>query len=178
MPRLFLALELPDSIKAQLLPLRQLVPAGSKLVPQANMHITLVFIGKAELEPVRQALKRLKFPMASITLADPGCFRQRNGSHFWVGLRDNTGLLDLHQQLLTALKQVGLKPDDKPFRPHITLARYKGALSEGARRPFLSQRVPTPAMTFQPPHFSLYSSETLPEGPIYRIEERYPLKAE
>lgn len=178
MPRLFLALELPDSIKAQLLPLQRLAPAGSKLVPRVNMHITLVFIGKAELEPVRQALNHLKFPAVSITLAEPGCFRQRKGSHFWVGLRDNTGLLDLHQQLVTALKEAGLEPDDKPFRPHITLARYKGALRESARRPFLSQRVPTPAMTFQPPYFSLYSSETLPEGPLYRIEERYPLEAE
>lgn len=178
MPRLFLGLELPDSIKAQLLPLQKLAPAGSKRVPPANMHITLVFIGKAELMPTHRALERLEHSPVAITLTEPGCFKQRNGAHFWIGLRNNTGLLDLRRKLFNALQKAELEPDDKPFSPHITLARYKGALSESARRPFLNQTLPTPALTFQVPHFSLYSSATLSEGPIYKIEERYPLPIE
>lgn len=173
MPRLFLALELPDSIKAYLLPLQDNLPAGSNLVPPANLHITLVFIGKAEPQKVSQALNHMKYPAVSISLEEPGCFKQRNGTHFWVGLKDNSGLLDLRQQLLSALQGTGLKPDDKPFRPHITLARCKGALSESARQPFLSQPLAASAISFQPPYFSLYSSETLPEGPIYHIVERF-----
>jgi len=61
------------------------------------MPLTLVFIGKVELEPVHQALNHLNYPPVLLTLSEPGCFRQRKGSQFWVGLRENTALLDLPQ---------------------------------------------------------------------------------
>lgn len=176
MQRLFVALEIPDAIKAQLLDLQQAAPPGCRLVPHANLHLTLAFIGKAELAHVQHVLKPIRHPPVELTTDAPGCFSRGKGTTFWVGFRLSTGLLSLQNHVQTRLREASLiAPDDKAFQPHVTLARCNKRIRSGDRQMFLSQQLPHPPTLFPADHFILYSSETLPEGPVYRVEARYPL---
>jgi 2'-5' RNA ligase len=130
MPRLFVAIDLPDAIKQQLLDLQTHIPTA-RWTKLEQMHLTLRFIGEVPDEQVAP----IKSSLATVT-ASPFELTLRNVGHFppgkrtlprvlWVGIDKQPALNDLHQQIESALSQLGFKPDNKSFSPHITLAWLK-----------------------------------------------------
>lgn len=72
----------------------------------------------------------------------------------------------LARDLLGSLVQRGFTPDLKPWRVHMTLARkVVNPRRHGAIEP----------VEWNVEGFVLVESETLPEGPRYRVLERWPL---
>jgi len=58
-----------------------------RLVKPVNIHLTLHFIGQAELDKTADALEQVSVQQFAIELNGPGVFRSRNGSiTFWVGV--------------------------------------------------------------------------------------------
>jgi 2'-5' RNA ligase len=178
MPRLFVAIDLPDAIKQQLLDLQTHIPTA-RWTKLEQMHLTLRFIGEVpdeEVEPIKSAL--------AIVTASPFELTLRNVGHFpsgkrtlprvlWVGIDKQPALNDLHQQIESALSQLGFKPDNKSFSPHITLARLK--LNRPARQVdhFLSKHERIHAGTFTATEFRLYSSLLMPHGAVYTVERSF-----
>lgn len=81
MARLFLGLELPDALADGLVPLRAGLPHNCRPVPRANLHITLVFIGSADLALVSALLNShtgvaaIQQPPFSVSLSGLGYFQ-------------------------------------------------------------------------------------------------------
>jgi RNA 2',3'-cyclic 3'-phosphodiesterase len=173
MPRLFVGLEIPATIRKALACLQERVPRSSRLSPLDQWHLTLVFIGQAELPLVQAVLTGITHRTPKIILTKPGCFGAKQRLTYWIGAEPTQALCSLYQAVLADLQNAGLQPDGKPFVPHITLARDSTA-SPDERDRFLQQRIP-PGLEFYPAEFCLYSSETQPTGPTYRVEGRYRL---
>jgi RNA 2',3'-cyclic 3'-phosphodiesterase len=96
------------------------------------MHLTLVFLGSQPREAVPQLAACVEraasgFADLKIELKGLGVFPDWRGPRvLWVGVRERTRqLAGLRERLVDELRKHGLKFDDKPFQPHLTLARFK-----------------------------------------------------
>jgi 2'-5' RNA ligase len=131
--RLFAGIELPadarTAIEVGTAPLRTTIP-GFRWVPAENLHLTLVFLGWAEpddVDPIRAALEASVTPVGSFTarLGPTGRFPERGKARvLWVGFTAGADAL----ADLAARARAGVADritDDRPFRPHITIARAK-----------------------------------------------------
>jgi 2'-5' RNA ligase len=133
--RLFLALWPDDDTRAKLLVWQQAQtwPAGARLTPASNLHLTLHFLGQvpeARLPALQQALPA---PGGPVTLTLDRVDVWPNGV---AVLRPETtppALLALHARLGDTLTQMGLPLESRPYQPHVTLARRaKGLIPQAA----------------------------------------------
>jgi 2'-5' RNA ligase len=83
-------------------------------------------------------------------------------------------LFQLHKKVNDALFALGIEPDRRAFRPHITLARCKGVTSN-ALKPFLRMHEAFETASFRVESYGLFSSDGGFYGPIYKCLENNPL---
>src|SRR5579863_2242873 len=130
--RLFTAIDLPAEI---LLRLERLLSALRtealiKWSPLDNLHITLKFIGQwpdERLDELEQALSSLA-PRSSfeVEVKDLGWFpNERSPRVLWAGVHGGEPLLKLVNDTEARLQKLGIKKEERPFAPHLTLARIK-----------------------------------------------------
>lgn len=167
--RCFVALTLPAEIRRALIALQ---PAGEGLrrVPEEQLHLTLHFLGPADVAVARAALESVALEPLPLTLTGTGAFAHRHGGALWVGVRLTDGLTALHQRVGEALATTGYTPSSRPFHPHLTVARWKRGR---APRAFLDQAVPP--LAFQPDALTLFTSELTPSGAVHRVAWRHEL---
>lgn len=177
MIRLFVAIALPEPMRARLAMLAGGVP-GAKWVDPDNMHLTLRFIGEVpedRLTDIHHGLSRIRQPRFEVTLAGIGYFKQgRNPTVLWIGLERNNALQQLHEKVDQALLREGLPSDGRRFSPHITLARLQRA-PEARVAAFVADNNLFRAPPFAAESFTLFSSFLSSSGAIYTAEAEYPL---
>src|SRR5690625_2463672 len=140
MARLFVGLQIPTALKTHLKRLQLAVPSGARVSRPVNWHLTLAFIGEADLALAKEALAAGAYNAPHVVLTAPGWFGRSERRTYWLGTEQTPSLLALHQALHADLRAAGLTPDDKPFVPHITLARGRGTSAE--EEYFRQQTVP------------------------------------
>ncbi|GGC51543.1 RNA 2',3'-cyclic phosphodiesterase [Siccirubricoccus deserti] len=177
MLRLFVALALPDEVKAQLGMLACGIP-GARWVPRENYHLTLRFIGEVEpwrAEEVDEALANIRARPFELSLRGVGTFEKGGRiSALWVGVEKTEALAFLQGKVETALQRIGLEPERKRFAPHVTLARTERASPEKVIAYVQAHnlfRAPPVAVE----HFTLYSSRLGKEAAVYVPEVEYEL---
>jgi 2'-5' RNA ligase len=96
---------------------------------------------------------------------------------FFAGVPLSPGLVALQKKVTAATSQCGFKPEDRPYHPHITLARNRGR-ENGVR--VLKPRVgPAPEFAgFTASEFLLYESFPDSQGSRYEVRARFGLAAE
>jgi len=173
--RLFVALTIPDSVSKKLAALQPEPVKQIRLVKPMNIHLTLHFIGQADLDKTANVLEQVSVQQFTIKLKEPGLFRSKNGSiTFWVRVQENEKLLELYNEIAFALTDVGYQKEERKFSPHITLARCKKGISRPIIDKFLQQK-DSAFSALQITEFGLYSSNLTNAGPIYKLEHVYPL---
>jgi RNA 2',3'-cyclic 3'-phosphodiesterase len=127
--RLFIAIPLAEAVETELKRLTaRLHPAAPNLrwsAPQ-SWHITLQFLGNTNEEQYPCLLPRLSALKAApfaIEFEGLGVF-DRAGV-FFLGVAPSPPLLALHKKVIAATQSCGFEPEDRPYHPHITLARSK-----------------------------------------------------
>lgn len=178
--RLFVAIPLPETIKADLARLTGGLP-GARWSPPVNQHLTVRFIGEVDgvaYESIRRTLGAIERDPFPLTLSGVGFFPPRKTPRvLWAGVEDEPRLHELHQAVDRALVQAGLEPERRKFSPHITLARLQGTPSNRVAR-FLEGNALFRAGPFQVSAIDLYSSRLRPSGAIYTREESYSWKTQ
>ncbi len=182
--RLFIGIPLAPAVTDQLATLRARLerPAdGLRWSGPESWHITLQFLGattESQYASVVQHLHSLVAAPVPIHLEGLGFF-DRAGV-FFVSVPITPKLANLQQRIMAATSLCGFVPEDRPFHPHITLARNKGQ-SAGIRT--LKTRVgslgwPAPTFpAFTAREFLLYESFPGQSGSRYDIRARFPLHA-
>jgi RNA 2',3'-cyclic 3'-phosphodiesterase len=137
--RLFVALDLPDTVRhalAELIANLKPKSRGARWVQPENLHITLKFIGHVGNEK----LSPIQSELSSIHTAQPielhfggmGFFpNERRPRAFWCGVAGSPNLAELAADIDRALVPLGIEAETRPFTPHLTLARFKS--DEGVR---------------------------------------------
>lgn len=169
MPRLFVAIDLPDALKAKLAGLRDDALPG-RWTPPHKYHLTLQFMGEVDEEgtaTAEQALADLQADTFSVQGQGLGVFPSpRRPRVLFAALDSSPALLELQAQVGHALRANGFDIDPKPFRPHVTLARLRGATSPAVRA-FLRTHQAFTIDPFGVNRYSLYESVLRPEGAFH-----------
>ena len=179
--RLFLALDLPDRIRRELAAWgRDHVEGrpGLRLVPPRNLHVTLCFLGWREEEEI-ESLARLAgacaAPVRGLSLGSPEWLPRRGSRVLAIDLRDEAGALGALQRRLaeTLAAQAAYRPEKRPFRPHVTIARVRAGAQVSARD---RRSLPSPPpAAFAGSTVTLYRSKLARSGASYQPAARIRL---
>ncbi|HEX2912294.1 MAG TPA: RNA 2',3'-cyclic phosphodiesterase [Chloroflexia bacterium] len=177
MYRLFVAIDLPESVRAMLSRLCFGVP-GARWTPDEQFHLTLRFIGEADpllYRDIKKALGEVFVDPFELTLKGVGHFPPRGRPNvLWVGIEKNETLVKLRNRVENALVQTGVEPEGRKFSPHITLARLKDTPINRVGD-FLTENALFQAGPFPVNEFYLYSSVLTSKGAHHTVEETYSL---
>jgi 2'-5' RNA ligase len=135
--RLFVAIVLPEPVRDEIIRVQQelqpLVPrAVARWTKPDQFHLTLRFLGDVSADGVEDLKKsvgavcRNVWPL-SLRAEGVGFFpNPRSPRVIWVGINDREGrLVDLQQQIETAVGPFSSEPGEKNFTGHVTLSRLK-----------------------------------------------------
>jgi RNA 2',3'-cyclic 3'-phosphodiesterase len=179
--RLFIAIEIPADIRAALADflkeMRALAPQV-KWVCAENMHLTLKFLGEtdaAKLGAIQNVLSGIHSEQpVTLDVHGLGFFPNENRARvFWAGLEASPNLKSLAADIDQAVHRLGFSLEDRPFSPHLTLARLQPpglppklriAAQENRARNFGS---------FSPHDFHLIESKLKPAGAEYTTLQSY-----
>lgn len=139
--RAFIGLEPPPSFVEDVAAMARVLSTEVEgyFVPRQNYHVTLAFlgdIGEAQAREVMDVMDEACACAAAVPMRPDGLgkFGRASDATLWLGLASSPELTDLASCMREALGSRGIRFDDKPFLPHITLARRvrlpKGALPE------------------------------------------------
>jgi 2'-5' RNA ligase len=112
---------------------------GVRWVSTENLHLTLRFLGllpPSRTDVLGQAVDEAARAMDpfEVVLAGAGAFPgDRRPRAIWLGIeRGADDLGRISQALDVALVRTGMAADDRPFRPHLTVARTDAAGTSGS----------------------------------------------
>ncbi len=176
--RLFVAAEVPAELRQRLVELQERlrdVPLALRPVGPAGIHLTLRFIGEVgqeSLESIRAALAApadASLPRFTLRASGLGVFPERGVPRvLWVALE---GELDAATRLAAAVEAAlvgcGLAPEVRPFNPHLTVARVRGA-QRGDWRGGLARLSEVSLGELAVDRYHLYQSQLGPGGAAYR----------
>jgi 2'-5' RNA ligase len=132
-PRLFVAFPLPQQMKKQLgewTKSKRNEWSFSKWVYEQDIHLTLHFLGNTtsqqmgEIISVLTRISNEQVPF-QLGLKGIGIFgKARKPRVLWAGVEGELDHLhQLQKEVTTALSPIGFPPEDRPYCPHVTLAR-------------------------------------------------------
>jgi 2'-5' RNA ligase len=142
--RTFLALWPPRELQQALFDAAApALPAGARVYRPHELHVTLVFLGAvepglaAELD-LRAAGIAAGRRAPELAVRGAGAFPERGRERvLWAGIDETgpPGLSELQRELAAACAELGFAPEERPWSPHVTLARLRpGAGLRVARR--------------------------------------------
>jgi 2'-5' RNA ligase len=181
--RLFTGIAIAPSVRGNLArvlkELRKLAPLNWS--PAENLHITSKFIGEwpderlTELEDVLEGVDPP--PSFEVRIAQFGYFpNPHNPRAFFAGVHAGPEMAALAKQIEEAVKPLGVAKEDRPYSPHLTLARIK---HENIRelREHIANMTNFDFGTFRVAEFQLFLSKTGPRGSVYSTLASYALPA-
>lgn len=186
--RAFLGIGLPrdvrDAVASAVAELRG-SHAPVSWTPAENLHITMKFLGEIppdRLHAVEDALRPAAdaVPPFPMVCEGGGVFPgARNPRIFHAGFLEPLELVRrLQQNMENALSGIGFPREDRPFHPHITVGRTRGALppawGERFLRMFSGRRFGVVPVS----SFTLYRSRLAPGGAVYSPLLVFPLGGE
>jgi RNA 2',3'-cyclic 3'-phosphodiesterase len=176
MPRLFIGLELPEMVRMRLGIVRGPLP-GARWVEPENMHITLRFAGDVDNRQADELVGFLDGIEASpfeMMIREVGAFGGRDPRSLWAGVEAGPDLEHLQRAVERACRSAGLEPETRAFKPHVTLARLRGAKADVVAR-FLGSRASLAVGPMTVDRFVLFSSKPHVGGGPYVVETVFPL---
>jgi 2'-5' RNA ligase len=100
--------------------------------PPDLWHVTVQFLGDVPVERARLAFQalRLSWSKTLLKIQGLGAFPEERAARvLWLGVQENQAFLDLQTEVSNQFLQAGFPVDEKDFRPHLTLARLRNAVS-------------------------------------------------
>jgi len=179
--RSFVAIELPEELKAGLTQLQAQLKSGEqpwvKWVDPYSIHLTLKFLGNITVDRIGEITRAMEaaaqgIPPFHLMVKGLGVFPNlRRVQVAWVGLNGELDKLSqLQQRIESNLARLGFAPESRPFTPHLTLARLRNQASLDERQRFGQLIADTrfeAAYTIEVDTVSLMRSQLTREGAIY-----------
>ena len=180
--RLFTGIGIPYKVRRNLeLLLAHLKPtAYIKWSHADNFHVTTKFIGEwpeERLEELKAALRRIPRPESfAISISGLGWFPNPHSPRvFWCRIQTPETLGALARSTEDALAEIGIAREDRPFSPHLTLARIQGPANLLPLKQAVAQLPSVDFGRFSPGSFHLYLSRPGPHGSVYTVLDSYPI---
>lgn len=176
--RLFVAIDPPDTARKKIGRIAQDL-AGARWTREEQLHVTLRFLGTvpaSDAPSIADALDGAAVPPFSLTAEGFGVFPSfRAPRVLWVGLSPAAPIAALHAEIESRLGTLSaVEADEKPFSPHLTLARLTRT-PPAAVREWMGARERFAEGPWSVEAFFLYASTLTPGGAIHRRLREYAL---
>jgi 2'-5' RNA ligase len=179
--RLFTGISLEPSVLTKLTGAQHLLRSSARLKwsPPDNLHVTLKFIGQwpderlGELQATLDAIPMV--PAFPVDVSRFGFFPNPHRPHsFFAGVHAGPELAALAARIDGALAKIGCSPEQRPYTPHITLARIKRDDDVRGLRERIASMANQEFGSFDVTRFHLYESKQSAAGSVYTILASYP----
>ncbi|MFZ5808772.1 MAG: RNA 2',3'-cyclic phosphodiesterase [Chloroflexota bacterium] len=188
--RAFIAIELPPATQTKLGEIsrrlqKDLQGAPIRWVKAENIHLTLKFLGEVSLNNL-QVLKDILTSEAAdtspfeISIGDLGAFpSSKRARVLWVSVAAPQELLNLQRSIESQTTRLGYSSEDRPFTPHLTLARVnRSAAPPDYNR--IAQALQATQIGFVDvvavKDIKLFKSDLQPGGSVYTCLHTAPFK--
>src|ERR1700693_2051194 len=131
--RIFIGIDLDPEVRTRI---ERFIEGVEGFAPDArwarpeSLHITLKFIGEQppeRVEAITERLRRVESSAFEIRAAGHGFFPTAKAPRvFWIGIHASPQLAALAEMIDVAVAELGVPREDRPFSPHLTLARAGG----------------------------------------------------
>jgi RNA 2',3'-cyclic 3'-phosphodiesterase len=180
--RLFVALEIPSTVRENLAALvdsLRRISKGPRWVRAENLHVTLKFLGEvaeAKVGAIRNALREIHSEQV-VTLNFRGLGFFPNEKHprvFWAGIEASPNLKTLAAEIDSRLEKSGIRREQRPFSPHLTLARFERPVLSDALHKAIAANRELDSGSLRTSEFHLIQSELKPSGAEYTTLASFP----
>jgi 2'-5' RNA ligase len=196
--RIFIGIDLDPEVRARI---SRFLEGVESFAPEArwvrpeSLHVTLKFIGEQtpeQVESIAERLRRVESNAFEIRFTGYGYFPTAKAARvFWIGIQAGPQLADLAASIDVAVAELGVPREDRPYSPHLTLARGGPGRRSGSPK---RQKGETANTTFAvldkrltamddldfgvttASEFVLYQSQLSPTGSKYTRLHRFPLR--
>lgn len=180
--RAFVAIDLPEALHAALGEAQQGFRSAchdARWTRPEGIHLTLKFLGEISDAQARQVVEALAqigpFEPFSVEVKGFGFFPHAGRPRvFWAGVTAPPALAGLAERVEGELVKVGFAREERPFSPHLTLARFPVPRPQAALAAAVAARAATSLGRFEASEFSLFESKLSPQGAQYRKVRRFP----
>ena len=194
--RLFIAIDIEDAIRERI---TRFVDGVLNFAPDCrwvkpeSLHVTLKFIGEqpeAAVQNIKRELASIAGSASEIHFRGYGFFPTAKSARvFWIGMESGPQLAELATMVDSKMASLGIPTEERPFSPHLTLARAGGGSGSPRWRKedkpnrvfqYLQERLAVlhaPEFgTMTPRGFVLYQSQLSPKGSKYTKLARFELQ--
>jgi RNA 2',3'-cyclic 3'-phosphodiesterase len=183
--RLFVALEIPAAVRDNLATLiKELHNAEPKArwVRAENLHVTLKFLGEApseKLQEIRNALSAVHSEQpVELDFRGLGIFpNEIRPRVLWAGMHASPNVQSLAASMDQALEKLGFPREERPFTPHLTLARFSSPRMTEKLRAAIQQNMARESGRVKTNEFHLIESKLKPSGAEYTRLASFPFAA-
>jgi len=150
---------------------------GVRWSDRAGWHLTLQFYGmvdEAREQQLREQLRSVEAGVLDLAVRGMGTF-ERAGV-LWAGVVPSVELQGLQWRVVSAGAACGFVAEERPYSPHITIARRKGRGVRGDFPKDIELDAKREFGSFVASEFVLYESVAGPEGSRYEVRDRFPLR--
>src|SRR5256884_3509243 len=137
--RIFVALDIDASIRAHIARFIEGVDGfapDARWVRPESLHVTLKFIGEQPLDRVQaitERLQRVEGSAFEVRAGGYGFFPTAKAPRvFWIGIHAGPQLAELAKSIDMDVAEVGIPREDRPYSPHLTLARVGAGRRSGS----------------------------------------------
>jgi 2'-5' RNA ligase len=142
--------------------------SGGRPTAPNLIHLTLAFVGEQpqiRVDSLRRLASVIRARSFVLSLDEIGGFRRK--SIAWLGASSPPSeLATLYAELARALRSRGFPVDERPYAPHLTLARHSPTI--------IDRRLSEP-IRWRVTSFALVASELASNGPSYCTLAEWPL---
>ena len=196
--RIFIGIDLDPEVRARIGRFLEGVEGfapDARWVRPESLHITLKFIGEQppeRVEAIAERLRRVEGNAFEIRAGGYGFFPTAKAPRvFWIGIHTGPRLAELAESIDIATAELGIPREDRPYSPHLTLARAgaerrsgspKGRKGAGSNAKFgvleklLAGIGELDFGTMTANEFILYQSQLSPAGSKYTKLQRFRMK--
>lgn len=176
--RVFVAIDLSEGVRAALVQAQTRLRAACahnqdiRWTRPEGLHITLKFLGEIPADQVPALVAALQgvgpFERFPVEVKGFGFFPDgRHPRVLWAGIDAPSTLRELAERVDAALSKLDFPPEDRPFRPHLTLARFRTQRPDPALEDALEQVSSTSLGSFEVTEYFLFESRLRASGAEY-----------
>ncbi|MGC9976861.1 MAG: RNA 2',3'-cyclic phosphodiesterase [Syntrophales bacterium] len=183
--RSFLAIDPPQEIFNEIIKiqerLRKTLQGDIRWLRPEGIHLTLKFFGyihDSDVANISNVVKNSVANMKALLLnmrslgAFPTVTRPRV---LWLGIDGDTdAVINLQMRIDATLENCGFKKEDRPFKPHLTLARVKEPKGLIGLAEALKKNEDYDAGSFYVRGLTLFKSDLKPTGAVYTKLSYFP----
>ncbi len=150
-------------------------------IDEHNMHITLAFIGDTHEKTINEIISMLDSKLKgsgriAFGLISFGVFKNfRDPRVIFAGIENPEKLINAFVAIKKGLEEIGIKIEEREFKPHLTLGRVKFLSDTDNLKLLLSKFENVKFQDVNVDKIIYYESILRPEGPEYKPLQVVPL---